>query len=120
MPDRKPKPARTKSAAEARVATLRLVWGALIAGGRTGRIPPAMLRAVLPVAADRRALRDTLRAVAAGAPIAYRGALALPDEGSRDWFDVLTVAADLARTRTERRAFEYARAHAARGLGFTK
>jgi hypothetical protein len=79
-----------------------------------------MLRAMLPDAADRRALRDTMRAVAASAPIRFRGALADARPGSPEWFDALTVAADLARTATQRRALEYARAHAARALGFTK
>lgn len=120
MQERKPNIARTERAANERAEELRALWGALVAGGRTGRIPPAMLRRIAPDARDRRVIRDTLRAVAASAPIAFRGAIADAGPGSPEWFDRLTVAADLARNKTQRRALEYARAHCARALRFTK
>lgn len=117
----KPRPTKAQqqpSAVQATAARLRLAWAIAAAGGRDGRIPPRLLRAFIRLDADRRALRATLRAVAASAPLEARAALRLESqsEPSLELFDALTAAVDLAATATERRSLEYARSSCARAL----
>jgi len=116
VPTPKP-PAKPHATAEA-VARLRLAWAVAAAGARDGRIPPRLLRALLPQDGDRRALRATLRAVAASAPVQPRDALRVAAQPvpSVELFDALTAAVDMAQDATERRSLEYARASCAREL----
>lgn len=115
----KPRPTNVQpSAVQHAAARLRLAWAVAAAGARDGRIPPRLLRRLLPLETDRRALRATLRAVVAAAPVQARPALRLDgtSEPSLELFDALTAAVDMARTPTERRSLEYARSSCARAL----